>query len=91
MFPTPIYPIVNHIYNAQGKRETIELLRLSPQKEVWEKALSDEWGRLAQGNCHGVTPTDTISFIFKHQVPVDRDVTYASFVCDHRALKTEPR
>ena len=86
----PKYPVVNHIYNTQGKRETIDTLRLSHQKDIWEKALSNEWGCLAQGNCHGVIPTNTISFIHKNEVPMDRDVTYTSFVCDHRPLKIEP-
>ena len=86
----PLYPAVNHIYNAEGKRQTLDKLRASNQKDIWEKALSNEWGRLAQGNDHGVVPTNTISFIHRHEVPMDRDVTYASFVCDHRPLKTEP-
>lgn len=85
-----IYPHVNHIYNEQGKRETLDTLRASFQKGIWDKALSNEWGRLVQGNCYGVLPTDTISFISRHEVPPDRDITYASFVCDHRLLKTEP-
>ena len=86
-----LHPVVNHIYNpTTGRKETIDSLRSSPQKDTWEIALSNEWGRLAQGNIHGVTPTDTIEFIHFHQVPQDRDVTYASFVCDHRPLKSEP-
>ena len=86
-----LHPVVNHIYNpTTGKKETIDSLRSSPQKERWETALSNEWGRLAQGNIHGVAPTDTIQFIHFNQVPHDRDVTYASFVCDHRPLKSEP-
>ena len=62
----------------------------SQQKERWNKALSNEFGRLAQGNIHGVTHTDTIDFILKHDVPRQQKVTYATFVCDHRPLKSEP-
>ena len=47
-------------------------------------------GCLAQGNDYGVKATDTIDFIFKHQVPSTAKVTYANFVCDHRPLKPEP-
>ena len=54
------------------------------------KSLSNEWGRLAQGNKHGVRSTDTIDFIQKHAVPHDRTVTYASFVLDYKPLKSEP-
>ena len=85
-----LYPIANHIYNHRGKKETIDSLRASPQKEVWEKALSNEWGRLAQGNVHGVNATDTIDFIQHTQVPTGRDITYATFVCDYKPLKSRP-
>ena len=53
------------------------------------KSLSNEFGRLAQGNKYGVRSTNTIDFIHKHEVPAGRDVTYASFVCDYRPLKRE--
>ena len=47
-------------------------------------------GRLAQGNKLGVLTTNNIKFIKQSQVPNYRKFTYASFVCDHRPLKTEP-
>ena len=53
------------------------------------KDLSNEIGLLAQGNIHGVKVIDTIEFIRQEDVLRDRDVTYASFVCDHRPLKSE--
>ena len=88
--PTPLFPTVNHIYNAHGKRETIDSLRAS-NAVVWDKALSNEWGRLATGNIHGVIATDTIEFIHRSDVPPPNNaITYASFVCDHRPLKSEP-
>ena len=31
-----------------------------------------------------------MEFIHHHEVPQDRKVTYANFVCDHRPLKPEP-
>ncbi len=85
-----LYPQVIHIYNLNGKHEIIDTLRGLEKKVIWDKALTNEWGRLAQGNCYGVLPTDTISFIFWHEVPSDWDITYASFVYDHHPLKTEP-
>ena len=33
--------------------------------------------------------TDTIDFIYQNQVPTDKDVTYATFVCNYRPLKQE--
>ena len=49
-------------------------------EKMWKIALSNGWGRLAQGKNNGVSYTDTIEFIHFNQVPVDCDVTYASFV-----------
>ena len=86
----PIYPQVNHTHNEQGQRQTIDTLRTSPQGQIWEKTLSNECGRLSQGNVHGVQPTNTISFIYWGELPSNQDVIYASFVCDHRPLMSEP-
>ena len=81
--------VVNHIYIKTGKRETIETLLKGDMSPTWTKAVSNEFGRLTQGNDHGVTFTDTMDFIFKHEVPADRDGTYASFRLDYRPLKEE--
>ena len=51
--------------------------------------MSNELGRLAPGNIYGVKATDTIDFIFRHEVPANQTVTYANFICDNRPLKTE--
>ena len=81
---------VQHIFDPQtGQRETIDTLR-NKYPQLWEPALSNEWGRLSDGNDAGVKGTNTIEFIVKSEVPDGRDVTYASFVCDHRPLKPEP-
>ena len=45
-----------------GKKETIDSLRKKFQ-DIWDKSLSNEWGRLAQGNRHSVIATNTIEFI----------------------------
>ena len=81
----------NHVYHpTTGKKETIDSLLRGPENKKWTKSLSNEWGRLAQGNIHGVKATDTIDFIARTDVPQGRKVTYGSFVCDFRPLKTEP-
>ena len=80
-----------HIYNDEtGRRETIDTLRQGPNKDIWETALAREWGRLAAGTVDNPTGTETIEFIHKSELPGDRDVTYASFVCDYRPLKDDP-
>ena len=78
-----------HVYNAMGKRETIDTLLYGINGTTWTRSLSNEFGRLAQGNDYGVAGTDTIDFIRKQEVPTGRNITYASFVCDFRPLKTE--
>ena len=82
-------PQMNHIYTPNGKKQTIDDLLNSIDKEIWTKSLSNEWGRLAQGNKHGVKSTDTIEFICKGDVPTGRKVTYATYVVDYRPLKDE--
>ena len=58
-----------HIFRPNGTKETIDSMLQGPLRAVWEKSLSNEWGRLAQGNKYGVRSTDTIDFVHKHEVP----------------------
>ena len=60
-------------------------------REVWMHSSANEFWRLAQGVGNRIKGTDTIFFIFKHQVPQDRwkDVTYAKFVCELKPNKAE--
>ena len=78
------------MYNDSGKRETIDSVLKGKSKTIWIQSLSNEWGRLTQGNDRGVKFTDTIDF--KHQVdfPRDKAPTYITFVLDYRHLKLEP-
>ena len=82
----PIFS-VNHIYNEEGKKETIESLLSRHHKDVWNRSLSNEWGRLAQRNYAGANGTNTIVFIPRVEVPDDKKVTHASIVCDYQLLK----
>ena len=69
---------------------TLDKLLQGPHgKSRWEPALSNEWGRLAQGNDMGVEATNTIKFIRYSDVPSSKKVTYLAFVCDERPLKDE--
>ena len=81
--------MAGHVFNNNGKKETINTLLFGHDSKIWTRSMSNELGRLAQGNIYGVTATDTIDFIFKHDVPANQPVTYANFICDHRPLKSE--
>ena len=79
-----------HIYAKDGKRLKVhQLLNGKDGPKRWTPALSNEWGRLAQGNDTGVTATDTIDFISFQDVPKHKKVTYTNFTCDYRPLKEE--
>ena len=84
-------PHIHHIYNyITGRRESFETLLTGKEKDLLNRAVSNEFGRLAHGNKHGVTFTDTINFIAKLQVPHGKKVTYATFIFDHKPLKADP-
>jgi hypothetical protein len=78
-----------------GRAETIDTLLNGPDKKIWIKSLSNEWGRCAQGICQQcdskevITGNQTIFFIPPSQVPNGRKVTYANFVCTMRPGKAE--
>ena len=84
------YSAINHIYDDDGKRQTVERLMRGEDKHIWVPAMSNELGRLSQGNNKGVQSTDCMVFIHHDQVLPGKKVTYANFVCDHRPLKSEP-
>ena len=79
-----------HIYQENGKKETIYTLLSGKNKHIWEKSLSNQWVRLAQGNIQGVKNTSTIYFVQKSELPKDKAVTYATCICDYCALKDYP-
>lgn len=55
----------------------------------WQATISNNWGMLAQGNETGGKPTNIIDFVPFGEVPKNKIVTYASFVCDPCSLKDE--
>jgi hypothetical protein len=59
--------------------------------KVWSESSANEFGQLAQGVGGRLTGTNTIFFIQKDHVPIDRrkDVTYVSFVCELKPNKEE--
>ena len=52
--------VANHIYNATGKRDTIDSLLQGPSQATWLKAASNEFVRLTRGNKHDVSYPDTV-------------------------------
>ena len=79
-----------HIYNKQGKKETIDTLLVSSYSDTWWKSVINELGRLYNGIDNQVRATNTIGFIRKLEAQRGRTVTYTYFVCDYRPLKSEP-
>jgi hypothetical protein len=84
----------SHAYNVidpdSGKLLNYRQLRQHPTLGPdWDISSANEFGRLAQGIGGRVKGTNTIFFIPKHQVPVDRrkDVSYGKFVCKIRPEK----
>ena len=61
-----------------------------PDKDIWVKALANDFGRLAQG-VKDIIPTgnSTIFFIHPCEIPTHKKVTYGRLVVDIRPLKEE--
>ena len=79
---------LHHIFDTNGNRESIDTLLRGINKEVWETALSNELGRLAQG-INNIKGNDCIDFIRRADIPKLKKNTYTNIVCDHRPLKSE--
>ena len=70
-----------------------QLMQNTKYRKTWSLSSANEFGRLANGIGGRIkNPTNTIEFIFQHEVPSDRlkDVTYGQFVCTVRPEKAEP-
>ena len=52
------------------------------------KSLNNELGQLADG-FETVKGTNTIDFIYKYEIPMNKKVMYANMVCDYRPLKAK--
>ena len=67
------------------------LIQCPKYREAWSISFGNKIGRLAQGMPGRVEGTNTIFFIPKASVPVDRwkDVTYGRIVCNIRDNKVE--
>ena len=90
------FPI--EILNAVLDMDTGELLKMrhllvNPEyKEVWGKSYTTELGRLAQGIPGVSKGSNTIVFITRDEIPLDRlkNVTYGRICANYRPEKTDP-
>jgi hypothetical protein len=81
-FSIPMATAVLH--PVTGAVMLYEKLIMDPAtKATWTKLAANEFGGLAQGVGGQITGTDTIKFISMNDVPKNRTVTYARFVCDY--------
>lgn len=73
----------------EGKVLTYSQLLADPVlKDIWERGMCKELGRLAQG-FEDKEGTNTIKFITRDQVPKCRDITYFSIVCVYNPHKED--
>ena len=86
---TPLAELASAVLEGDNILKYRQLLRHPVLGPAWNTSSSNKFGRLAQGIGGRVKGTDTIFFINKEEVPLDRvlDVTYAQFVCNIRPEK----
>ena len=85
-------PSVNSLIEQESGKslEYRQLIQHPKHKHVWNKSMSNEIGRLTQGNDR-VSGTNTMFFILYDNIPQHRrkDVTYAKIVVDYKPHKKE--
>jgi len=91
LFPhgTPLTELVQHIFDENGTKLSIDKLLKGADRQIWLKGLDNELGRLANGIPKEIIGTNTIGFITKASIPVSKKVTYSNMVCDIKPLKKE--
>jgi hypothetical protein len=70
-----------------------QLMNSQKYKKAWSLSAANKFDQLANGIGGCIkNPTNTIQFIFQHEVPTDRmkDITYRQFVCLGTPKKAEP-
>ena len=67
----------------------LQAITKGPNKDIWNKAASNEFGRLAQGVANRLKGTGTIFFIDPKKLPIGKIPTYARFLIDIRPNKEE--
>ena len=65
-------PKVYHIYDEHEQKQYMGDLIKGSKGKMWYQALSNEWGRLAQGNESRALPTKAIEFIDPSRAPTGK-------------------
>ena len=81
-----------HVFHPNtGKKQSLKGLMMDStgEADIWTTACANEFGRLMNGVGGRVKGTNTMRVIAKSNIPADRKVTYANFVCDLRPNKPE--
>ena len=79
------------VHPDTGKLAEYRELRHSSEGHLWDRANANEFGRLAQGlPPDQPTGQNTFEFIYKHEVPADKKVTYYRIVANYRPQKADP-
>ena len=66
-----------------------DLVKNPATQQVWTTSLANEFGRLAQG-IRNIKGSDCIRFVYKHQIPKGRNITFTRLVVDERPGKSDP-
>ena len=78
-----------HMFCLNRTKESIDSVLKISAKHTWGEIPSNKWGQLAQGNIHEVRFTDTIDFIYSHEIQPDKKFKFATYALDFRPLKEE--
>ena len=84
--PFPLIQSANTVtYPDTGKQLEYKQLISHPNRhlcQTWQHSRANEFGQLAQGVGGRITGTEMIRFIQHHEMPQNRQPTYARFVCE---------
>ena len=88
---SPLAELASTVLEGDTILKYIQLLRLPLFGPAWNTSSANKFGSLAQGVGGRMKGTDTIFFINKEDMPLDKlmHVTHAQFVCNIRPEKEE--
>ena len=96
MVPDPDDLHQQHFINAvihpvTGKQQEYSELIRGPDEHTWTQANINEIGRLTDGRIgKNIVPTNTLQFIYLHEMPKGRKATYLRVVADYQPHKEDP-
>ena len=77
LFPhgSKLTEVVQHIFDDNGNKLSIDDLLKGSMKDIWSNALKREFGRLSNGIPKELLGTNTIGFVLKSSIPKGRKIT----------------